>query len=203
MPDDATSRQHSERPAVFLDRDGVLIEDIDLLTKREEVRLLPGVSQALQMLQQSGYLLIVVSNQTVISRGLATEAEVGKINQHIQDLIEKSGGPRLDAFYVCPHHPKATLPAYRTICDCRKPEPGLFLRAAREHCIDLKRSFTVGDRITDIIAGYKSGGRTILVETGRHMDAPIETATPLDSSIKADAVCASLADAAEWILRNR
>ena len=189
------------KPAIFLDRDGVLIEDTDLLTSPDGIRMLEGVPTALGRLRASGFQLIVVSNQAVVARGLATEPEVELINRRIGELIEQGGGPRIDAFYYCPHHPKATLPAYRKVCDCRKPEPGMLLRAAREHEIDVKRSFMVGDRMTDIIAGAKAGTRTVLIQTGQHTAPPIETAEPLDPSIKPDHVCGSLAEAANWILK--
>src|ERR1041385_3505620 len=117
------------RRAVFLDRDGVLIEDVNLLTRREQIRILPGVPEALERLKQSGFSLIVVSNQTVVARGLASEDEVRESNDSLQKLLIQTGGPSLDGWYFCPHHPNATLTAYRQICDCRKPRPGLFLHA--------------------------------------------------------------------------
>jgi len=119
------------KPAIFLDRDGVLIEDTDLLTSPEGIRILEGVPAALERLRASGFQLIVVSNQAVVARGFATKPEVESINRRIGELIVEAGGPGLDGFYFCPHHPKATLPAYRKVCDCRKPEPGMLLRAAR------------------------------------------------------------------------
>ena len=189
------------RAAIFLDRDGVLIEDANLLTVAGGIQVLEGVPKALERLRANGFRLIVVSNQAVVARGLATEPEVESINRCIGELIEQGGGPRIDAFYFCPHHPKATLPAYRKVCDCRKPEPGMLLRAAREHEIDLKGSFMVGDRMTDVIAGAKAGARTVLIQTGQHTAPPIETTEPLDPSIKPDHVCGSLAEAAEWILK--
>jgi D-glycero-D-manno-heptose 1,7-bisphosphate phosphatase len=189
------------RAAIFLDRDGVLIEDANLLTVAGGIRVLEGVPKALERLRANGFQLIVVSNQAVVARGLATEPEVELINRRIGQLIEQAGGPRINAFYICPHHPNATLPAYRQVCECRKPEPGMLLRAAREHELDLKTSFVVGDRITDIIAGARAGTRTVLVQTGRHAAPPIETAEPLDPSVKPDHVCGSLAQAAEWILK--
>ena len=186
--------------AVFLDRDGVLIEDVHLLTRSEGIRVLEGVPQALRDLQEAGYLLIVVSNQTVVARGLVTEQEVCTINSEIERLLEQSVGPPLDGFYFCPHHPKATLPAYRIACECRKPRPGLLVQAAGEHDVNLPASFAVGDRITDIIAGARAGCRTVLVQTGKHLDPPIETTEPLDESVVPDYVCGDLRAAAEWIL---
>ena len=190
------------RKALFLDRDGVLIEDIHLLTRPEQVVILSGVLGALQLLNQAGFKLIVVSNQPVVARGLASEQDVRAVNAHMESLLKSAGAPPLDGVYFCPHHPNATLPAYRVDCDCRKPKPGMFLRAARELDLDLRASFAVGDRITDIIAGARARCRTVLVKTGRHLEAPIETSEPLDESILPDYVCADLAAAAEWILKQ-
>lgn len=188
-------------PAIFLDRDGVLIEDVHLLTNPGDIRVLEGVPQALKNLKEAGFKLIVVSNQTVVARGLITEEDVFAINAEIELLLDQAGAPHLDGFYFCPHHPNATLPAYRIVCNCRKPQPGLLLRAAREHNLNLGVSFVVGDRITDIIAGARAGCRTVLVQTGKH-DAPsIKTVEPLDESVQPDHVCADLRAASEWILK--
>jgi D-glycero-D-manno-heptose 1,7-bisphosphate phosphatase len=186
--------------AIFLDRDGVLIEDIHLLTNPEDIRVLEGVPQALRSLQGTGFRLIVISNQAVVARGLLTEQEVYAINEKMEHLLEQAGGPHLDGFYFCPHHPNATLPAYRIACECRKPRPGLLLRAAREHNLNLGASFVVGDRITDIIAGARAGCRTVLVQTGKHMAPLIETVDLLDGSVQPDYVCSDLKAAAVWIL---
>ena len=188
-------------PAVFLDRDGVLVEDVDLLTRAEDFVILDGVPRALDCLKRAGFRLVVISNQTVVARGLATENDVRALNVRLQQLLEQACGVRLDAWYFCPHHPNATLPAYRVNCDCRKPKPGLLLRAAREHALDLAASFAVGDRITDIIAGTRAGCRTILVQTGKHLDLPIQTGEPLDLSIEPDYTCADLEAATRWILK--
>jgi D-glycero-D-manno-heptose 1,7-bisphosphate phosphatase len=189
--------------AIFLDRDGVLIEDVDLLTNPRDIRVLEGVPQALRRLKEDGFRLIVVSNQTVVARGLATEEEVLAIQAEVERFLEQVGAPRLDGFYFCPHHPNATLPAYRTACECRKPRPGLLLRAAREHNLNLDVSFAVGDRITDIIAGARAGCWTVLVQTGKHQASPIETVEPLDESVQPDYVCTDLRAAAGWILALR
>lgn len=191
------------KAAVFLDRDGVLVQDVDLLIRREDMRLLAGVPEALGLLKRAGYSLNVVSNQTVVARGMASEAEVSALNEHLQQMIEQAGGPRLDGWYFCPHHSKATVPAYRINCQCRKPQPGMLLRAARELDLNLSASFMVGDRITDIIAGSAAGCNTILVQTGKHLERPIETAEPLDMSILPDYVCADLSAAVQWILGIR
>lgn len=189
-------------PAVFLDRDGVLIEDAQLLTRPEQISVLPGVPEALRALDEGGFKLIVVSNQTVVARGLASEAEVSAVNIHLEALLQLANAPLLAGFFICPHHPNATLPAYRLACECRKPKPGLLVRAARELRIDLAGSFMVGDRITDVVAGQRAGCRTVLVKTGRHLAPPIETDEPMDMNLQPDHTCASLVDAAEWILRK-
>jgi D-glycero-D-manno-heptose 1,7-bisphosphate phosphatase len=189
--------------AVFLDRDGVLIEDVHLLTKPGEVRLTDGASWVVRALKEACYQVVVVSNQTVVARGLATENEVEAVHERIQQLLVDTGGHRVDAFYFCPHHPSATLPQYRLECECRKPRPGLLLQAAAERGIDLPRSYMVGDRITDIIAGQRAGCKTILVESGRHLDPPIEAPDPIDPSCHPDFVCADLRQAVRLILERR
>lgn len=188
--------------AVFLDRDGVLVEDVHLLTDPNQIHVLEGVPSALSHLKRAGYRLIVVSNQAVVARGLVSEEEVRKLNDTVAHRLVECGAPLLDASYFCPHHPKATLSAYRCSCDCRKPRPGLLLRAAWDHDLDLRSSFLVGDRITDIIAGVKAGCRTVLLETGANREAPIETPERIDETIVADFACDSLLKAAEWILEQ-
>ncbi len=190
------------QPAVFLDRDGVIIEDVNLLTDFSEIRLFDYVPPTIKRLREVGFKIIVVSNQTVVSRGLATEQDVVSINNHIQMLLAQSGPDNIDAFYFCPHHPKATLPAYRVACDCRKPRAGMLFQAARDHNLKLQASFMVGDRITDIIAGAKAGSRTILVQTGMHKKKPIESPDLLDSSVQPNFTCADLAQATAWILET-
>jgi D-glycero-D-manno-heptose 1,7-bisphosphate phosphatase len=189
--------------AVFLDRDGVLIRDVDLLTEASQVQTLPGAAKALARLAAAGFRLIVVTNQTVVARGLASESDVDRINALISKLLADEGAPALDRFYFCPHHPMASMADYRMECECRKPRSGMLLRGAREFNVDLAASFLVGDRMTDIIAGAKAGCRTALVETGKHRAAPIHTSEPLDLSIKPGCVCADLAAAADWILDSK
>lgn len=188
--------------AVFMDRDGVLIEDIHLLTQPFEVGLFGGVPWAIRSLKSAGYKVVVVSNQTVVARGLATEHDVHKVHEWIQHLLVEAGGERIDAFYFCPHHPHATLPQYRIACECRKPRPGLLLRAASKLEIDLHSSYMIGDRITDIIAGQRAGCTTILVKSGRHLDPPIETPDSVDLSCQPNYECDDIRQAAEWILRR-
>jgi D-glycero-D-manno-heptose 1,7-bisphosphate phosphatase len=194
---------NTDRKAVFLDRDGVLVEDVGLLVDAAEIRILPGVASALRLLHDAGWRLVVVSNQAVVARGLLDEPGVVALQREIESRLGAQGAPALDAFYFCPHHPSATLPAYRTDCACRKPKPGLLLRAAAELGLDLHRSCMIGDRATDLQAGSRAGCRTIWVQTGRHHDPPIETAEPAMLGPSADHVCPSLLAAAYWILEAR
>ena len=188
--------------AVFLDRDGVLVRDVHLLARPEDIEILPGVPEALAHLHRTGFKLLVVSNQPVVARGSLDEGGVRRLQKLIEDQIQLAGGPALDGFYFCPHHPKATVPAYRVMCECRKPQPLMLQQAARDHGVNLASSFMVGDRITDVIAGAAAGCRTVQVETGMHLAPPIETEQPLDSSIKPGHVCADLSAAARWILEQ-
>lgn len=162
------------RRAVFLDRDGVLVRDVGPLTRADDIVLTPGVAEALSELQQAGFALIVVSNQTVLARGLLDENAMLELERQVEAQILAAGGPQLDGFYFCPHHPHATRPELRRDCGCRKPAPGLLLQAAVEHGISLKRSFMLGDRPSDIVAGLRAGCTTIEVQTGAHTAAPIE-----------------------------
>ena len=188
------------KAAVFLDRDGVLVEDVHLLSKPADIRVSDAVPEALVQLRDAGVLLIVVSNQTVVARGILAESAMKSLHREIEVTLQEKGAPALDDFFYCPHHPQATVTAYRADCDCRKPRPGLLLRAAVEHDVDLARSFMIGDRMTDIIAGASAGCRTVLVETGQHLAPLIETSDSIDDSILPDHTCASLAEATRWIL---
>lgn len=191
------------RPVVFLDRDGVLVRDDGLVTRSEQLELMPGVPEALGLLKAAGFALVVVSNQAVVARGLIPESEVEAINVRLGEMISNAGGPGLDAWYFCPHHPKADAPAYREICACRKPAPGMLLRAIEELDLAAARGFMVGDRITDIEAGAAAGCRTILVETGQHNAARIESGAGPREVVRPDHVCADLPAAARWILEQR
>lgn len=186
--------------AVFLDRDGVLIEEVHLLTKPSQIHLFECAPSAIQSLKQAGFSVVVVTNQTVVARGLATEADVNSVHEAIQQLLRRANGSSVDAFYFCPHHPNATLPTYRIECDCRKPRPGMLIQAARDRDINLHQSYMIGDRTTDIIAGMRAGCRTILVKTGAHLQKPIETIEPIDPSVRPDYVCSDLSQAVKYIL---
>jgi len=186
-----------------MDRDGVLIQDVDALVRPADIFVLDGVGPALTQLRNAEYALVVVTNQTVVSRGLASEEDVRRLNDAMIERLEEAGAPKLDGIFVCPHHPNATLPAYRVDCDCRKPRPGLLVRAAADLDLDLSRSTMVGDRKSDIIAGALAGCRTVLVATGAHAQPLIESSLELAQMPAPDYVCDDLAEAADWILKRR
>ena len=191
-----------ERRAVFLDRDGVLVADRDWLTQPEDISVLPGVPGALRALASAGFVLVVVSNQAVVARGLLAESEVRSIHEHLDRELLRLGGVAPAAYYFCPHHPSATVPEYRVSCDCRKPRPGLLLAASRDLRLDRGRSYLVGDRLSDVAAGQRAGCRTVLVLTGKHLARPFETPDPPDPDLEADWEARDLADAARIILSD-
>jgi len=148
--------------AVFLDRDGTIIEDVDYLTQIDQLRILPGVPQALRRLKEAGFLLIVVTNQSAVARGWLTEEKLAEIHAELNRRL-KAEGAAVDAFYHCPHLPDGSVGRYARVCDCRKPAPGLFLRAAEEWGIDLSRSYAVGDAQRDVEAARRAGCFAILL----------------------------------------
>jgi len=154
-----------KRGAAFLDRDGTIIRQVELMCNVGELRLLPGSAEAIRLLNQCGVPVLVVTNQPVIARGKCTEQEVDFIHDELRRRLLKKGA-HIDAIYYCPHHPNATVEKYRMNCLCRKPAAGMLLRAAREQRVDLSRSVMIGDTTQDIMAGTRAGTRTILVQTG-------------------------------------
>lgn len=189
--------------AIFLDRDGVLLADKGYVVDTSQIQILPRVPEALTLLKSAGYLLVLVTNQAVVARGLLSESQLTDIHADLQRKLAQSKSPCLDAIYACPHHPNATDPAYRQICDCRKPSPGMLLHALRDHNIDPFQSFMIGDRSSDILAGRSAGCKTVQVLCGRHLDEPIEHGGAMDSTTdkdRADHVCLDLYSATRWIL---
>jgi D-glycero-D-manno-heptose 1,7-bisphosphate phosphatase len=148
------------RPAVFLDRDGTVVVERDYLARAEDVRLLPGAADAIRRLRQAGFAVVLVTNQSGIARGLYTEDDYRAVQARLESLLEDARAP-VDATYYCPHHPDFTGP-----CDCRKPGPGMYRRAARELGLAPERSWFVGDKLSDVEAAGPFGGRAVLVRTG-------------------------------------
>ena len=186
------------RPALFLDRDGVVIREVDLLTQVRQVELLAGVPQAIERAQRAGWAVVAVSNQTVVARGLCSEADVRAIHQHIDELLIATGCAALDGWYFCPHHPQADVAEYRRRCSCRKPKAGLLERAAKELGLDLATSVMVGDRPSDVAAGLAAGCETILVRCGAH-EAPPIVGMVEHREVRPALVCRDLASAVSSI----
>jgi D-glycero-D-manno-heptose 1,7-bisphosphate phosphatase len=154
-----------KRPAMFLDRDGVIIEDVHHLSRTDQMRLVPGTGAAIRRLNEAGVPVVVVTNQSGVARGLFPESFVAEAHAHLAELLARDGA-RIDHFEFCPHHPEKGLEAYRINCHCRKPRPGMLLRAASSLRLDLDSSWIVGDKLSDLAAGAAVGCRTVLVRTG-------------------------------------
>jgi D-glycero-D-manno-heptose 1,7-bisphosphate phosphatase len=174
------------RPAVFLDRDGTLIEERSYITRPDQVKLLPGAAAAIRQLRQAGFACVVVTNQSAVGKGMITLADLGHI--HVEMLRQlREAGTELDGLYSCPFSPSPTDSTKRFHPD-RKPAPGMLLRAAREIGLDLANSWMVGDRDSDVLAGRNAGCReSILIRTGYDViptliqfggDCPVEDDLP-------------------------
>ncbi len=151
------------KSAVFLDRDGTINEEQEYLYRKEECHFLPNVKEAVKRLNEAGYLVVVVTNQSGIARGYYTESDLEELHAYMEKEFATSGA-KIDGWYFCPHHPDFMANAKE--CDCRKPLPGMLLTAADELGIDLPSSWIVGDKIVDLEAGIAAGCRSILVRTG-------------------------------------
>ena len=151
--------------AAFLDRDGVLIEEVGHLHRAEDVRLVPGAAAAVRRLRAAGYRVIVITNQSAVARGLLTEEALERIHEHLRAELARDGAVIDDLLY-CPHHPTEGQGAYRIECACRKPAAGLLLEAQRRHGLDLGRSVLIGDKRSDLGAARRAGCRGVLVRTG-------------------------------------
>lgn len=155
----------SQHPAVFLDRDGTMIEDVGYLDRLERLKLFPYTIDAVRLLNRAGFKVVVVTSQNGVANGVLTEEFLHEAHAHLSSLFADAG-TRVEGYYYCPHSPHATVERYRVECECRKPKPGMILAAAREHSLDLSKSFVVGDRWRDIEMGLAAGTKAVLVETG-------------------------------------
>ena len=150
---------------IFLDRDGVINEEVDLLSRPEQLRLLAGAAEAIRLFNQAGRRVIVVTNQSVVARGLATPRQVVAVHRRLRALLAQSHA-RLDAVYFCPYHEAADLLHYRRRSENRKPGIGMLLKGARRFGLCLEASWMIGDQTCDIEAGRRAGCRTVLLHTG-------------------------------------
>jgi D-glycero-D-manno-heptose 1,7-bisphosphate phosphatase len=167
------------KPAVFFDKDGTLLDDVPYNVDRSLMRFAPGAPDALALLGAHGFALFVVSNQSGIALGRFPYSALAAMEAHLHDMFAACG-VKLAGAYCCPHHPEGVVARYAVPCECRKPAPGLVMRAAREHGLDLPQSWFVGDILDDIEAGAGAGCRTVLVDNGHEiewLDAPLRRPT--------------------------
>lgn len=172
--------------AVFLDRDGTINVEKEYLYRIEEFEFISGTPEAIRLLNEAGFFVVVVSNQSGVARGYYTEEDVDILHRFIAAELKKSGA-RVDAWSFCPHHPQGRG-SYSLECRCRKPLPGMLIEAAQRHDIDLEASVMIGDKLVDIEAGKAAGCRTILVRTG--YGAEVEPRIPIDTEVYDDLLAA-------------
>jgi histidinol-phosphate phosphatase family protein len=173
--------------AVFLDRDGTMNRDVPYCRRPEDFELFPDTARAIKLLNESGYKVIIITNQSGVARGYFTKETLARIHQKMRDQLAEKGA-HIDGLYYCPHHPDDN-------CDCRKPKPKMVLQAVQEHDVDLKRSFVVGDKPLDIQLGQNVGCRTVLIPSDPGGAGP-EPCTP-------DYTATDLYQAALWIIKQK
>ncbi|MBE9188922.1 HAD-IIIA family hydrolase [Gloeocapsopsis crepidinum LEGE 06123] len=155
--------------AVFLDKDGTLIEDVPYNVDPKRIKLSEGAITGLQQLSEAGYVLIAITNQSGVARGYFQESALQAVKERLQQLLSPAG-VSLSGFYYCPHHPEGMVKKYTMQCNCRKPEPGLLLQAAVEHHLNLSQSWFVGDILNDVEAGRRAGCKTVLIDNGNETE---------------------------------
>ena len=191
----AGKKEKGQNKAVFLDRDGTINVDVDFLSHHDQLELLPQVGPAIASLNQAGFKVIVVTNQSGLARGYFKETDLEAIHEKMRRLLAQDGA-HIDAFYFCPHHPEGVVPELSITCQCRKPNPFMFEEAARKFNIDLSQSYWVGDRLRDLEPAKKFGGYSALVLTGYGLSEAKKN--PL-----VDVVAPNLKRASEWILTRQ
>jgi D-glycero-D-manno-heptose 1,7-bisphosphate phosphatase len=184
------------KKAVFIDKDGTLIKDIPYNVDPDLVEFENYAIEALHIFKKAGYMVVIITNQPGIAFGYFQEDDLHELHERIKDLLLKEG-IALDGFYYCPHHVSGKIPAYKIACNCRKPMPGLLVRAAEEMNIDLSHSWMIGDILNDVEAGNRAGCKTILINNGN------ETEWEMNEFRKPDHLVAHLKEAAKIITGSR
>lgn len=184
------------RPAVFIDRDGTILDELGYVTPGSEVRIYPFSAEAIKRLGDAGFPVVVITNQGGIALGLYDHAFVDETHAALAESLKRSGAT-ITAWYYCPHHPDGKVPEYTGTCECRKPGTGLLTAAARDLNIDLSASWVVGDQWRDIELAHRVGARGVLVRTG--YGARLEANWP-DDVAPPTVVCDDLLSAAEHIV---
>lgn len=159
------SQNFNPQPAIFIDRDGTINEDSGYVSSPDELVIYSYAAEAVRLINRSGLKAIVITNQSGIARGLYTEATLDTIHNRMIEALARDGA-HIDGIYYCPHHPRIGEDRYRKMCDCRKPGTGMLVQAAREHDVDLARSYVIGDKASDINLAANAGARGVLVMTG-------------------------------------
>jgi D-glycero-D-manno-heptose 1,7-bisphosphate phosphatase len=185
------------KPAVFLDRDGTIIREVGYLNRLDRLEFFPWTVDAIRDLNGAGFRVVVVTNQAGVAQGYYDEAFVRATHAVIDERI-RLGGARVDGYYYCPHHPRATVEAYRQVCECRKPAAGMVMQAARELDIDVARSYVVGDRWGDMELARAAGTGSVLLSSGYATGRE----TRADGAAAAGHVADTLASAAAWIIAD-
>jgi D-glycero-D-manno-heptose 1,7-bisphosphate phosphatase len=190
----------TSRPAVFIDRDGTLTEEVGYVNHPSRLRLLPRAGEAIRRLNAAGVAAVVVTNQAGVARGYFSETVLHAVNESLRDQLARAGA-RLDGLYTCLHHPSEGEPPYHAQCDCRKPRPGLLLRAAGDLGLDLARCTMVGDKASDLVAARAVGVDAVLVLTGYGRGEWEYRRERLE--VQPDHVAIDLLDAVDWALARR
>lgn len=173
---------------IFLDRDGIINEDRkDFVKTRNEFRFVPGIIDSIKKLNENGFEIIIVTNQSGVAGGFYTEKDLNEIHENMLEQMGKKDATVKDIFY-CPHHPQGKVDKYRKICDCRKPKPGLILKAAKKYNIDPSETWMIGDSERNIEAGRRAGCRTIRIEGDKGIEGVIENISTEKNS-KTDSIC--------------
>lgn len=186
--------------AIFFDRDGVLNIDNDFATDINQIVLYDKTPDIIAYCRNLGFKTFIVTNQTVVARGMITENKLLQINDdYIKLLKKRNHNAIIDKIYYCPHHPNANIEEYRINCKCRKPNPGMILTASEEFNIDLSKSYMIGDRISDITAGNLAGCKTVHCLTGKHAEKLIISDIKTDETIKPDFIINNISELKEII----
>lgn len=191
-------KQSAGKKVVFLDRDGTINEEVNYLHRREDLKLLSGVEEAIGELNRNGFHVIVVTNQAGVARGFYTENDVNMLHEYMNELLLKQGA-HIDSFYYCPHHPEHGIGGYKKDCRCRKPDTGMFEQAELDlkTGIDKSASYMIGDKLLDTEAGHRFGVKSVLVETGYGAEIRKDQRETEGSY---DYFAKDLKSAVEWIL---
>ena len=184
--------------AVFLDRDGTIIKEVDYLSRLQDVELLPQAGEAIARLNQQQIPVILVSNQSGVARGKFSKSFVVETHHYLQEILAHKGA-HIDDFFFCPHHPEFGIAPYKKVCDCRKPAPGLLYEAADRHQLDLSKSYVIGDKLIDVELALRIGGQGILVETGYGKS---EKEKIRESKVIPNFIVNNLYNAVSWILQR-